>query len=108
MIEKFQKNKTQILESSKRFTQATINTVDGAVTKATTEVDTYITPLRQSVLKRFPILFSLLTTLGVAATFLGFEKIVSDIAFLEQHPVVMLIFGIGILALTGTLYKKLS
>jgi uncharacterized integral membrane protein len=108
MIEKFQKNKAQILESSKRFTEATINTVDGAVTKATSEVNTYITPIRQSVLTRFPIVFSLLTTFGVAATFLGFEKIVSDIAFLDEHPVAMLILGIGILALTGTLYKKLS
>ena len=108
MLQKLQKNTDQILSSSKRFTETAINTVDGAVTKATTEVDTYIRPLRQSVLSRFPIIFSLLTTFGVATTFLGFEKIVSDIQFLNNHPLVMLILGIGILALTGTLYKKLS
>jgi uncharacterized integral membrane protein len=108
MIEKISKNKTQILESSKRLTETAFNTVDGVVTKATTEVDTYISPIRTSVLKRFPILFSLLTTLGVATTFLGFEKIVSTIPFLDQNPFVMLILGISILAATGTLYKKLS
>jgi uncharacterized integral membrane protein len=108
MIKKISENKTQILQSSKRFTETAFNTVDGAMTKATTEVDTYIRPLRQSVLKRFPILFSLLTTFGVATTFLGFEKIVSTIPLLDEHPFVMLILGISILALTGTLYKKLS
>lgn len=108
MIKKLNDNKTQILQSSKRLTETALNTVDGVMTKATTEVDTYISPLRTSVLKRFPILFSLLTTLGVATTFLGFEKIVSNIPFLDQNPLLMLILGISILAATGTLYKKLS
>jgi energy-converting hydrogenase Eha subunit E len=108
MIKKLNDNKTQILQSSKRLTETALNTVDGVMTKATTEVDTYISPLRTSVLKRFPILFSLLTTLGVATTFLGFEKIVSNITFLDQNPLLMLILGISILAATGTLYKKLS
>jgi hypothetical protein len=98
----------QILKSSKVLTETAINHLDATVTKATNEVDTYIRPIRTSVLTRFPILFSLLTTFGVATTFLGFEKIVSNIAFLDQHPVVMLIVGISILAITGTLYKKLS
>ncbi len=78
------------------------------MSKASQNIDGYIAPIRTSVLTRFPILFSLLTTFGVAATFLGFEKIVSNIAFLDQNPFIMLILGIGILALTGTLYKKLS
>jgi uncharacterized integral membrane protein len=108
MFKKLNDNKSQILQSSKRLTETALTTVDGVVTKATTEVDTYISPIRTSVLKRFPILFSLLTTLGVATTFLGFEKIVSTIPFLDQNPFVMLILGISILAATGTLYKKLS
>ncbi len=108
MIKKVIQNKTQILQSSKRLTETAINTVDGVVTKATTEVDTYIKPIRTSVLKRFPILFSLLTTFGVATTFLGFEKIVSRVSFLDANPFIMLILGISILAVTGTLYKKLS
>jgi hypothetical protein len=108
MIDKLNKNKTQILESSKRFGGSAFSTAQNVVTKATLEAETYISPLRKSVLTRFPIVFSLLTTFGVATTFLGFEKIVSNIAFLDQHPFVMLILGISILAATGTLYKKLS
>lgn len=98
----------KILKSSKEFTETAINRIDETMAKATNEVDTYIQPLRTSVLTRFPIMFSLLTTFGVATTFLGFEKIVSNIAFLDQHPAVMLIVGVSILAITGTLYKKLS
>ena len=108
MIKKLNENKTQILQSSKRLTETALNTASGVVTKATTEVDTYLSPIRTSVLKRFPILCSLLTTFGVATTFLGFEKIVSNVPFLDQNPIIMLILGISILAATGTLYKKLS
>lgn len=108
MLSKIPKNTGEILASSKRLTTSTLNTVDATVMRATAEANTYIAPIRTSVLKRFPILFSLLTTFGVATTFLGFEKIVSNISFLDQHPFLMLILGISILATTGTLYKKLS
>lgn len=93
---------------SKLVTEKAIDMFDGVVTKTAKDMNGYISPLRTSVLTRFPIVFSLLTTLGVATTFLGFEKIVSNISFLDQHPVIMLILGISILAATGTLYKKLS
>ncbi len=86
----------------------TLGSVEGMVTKTTTTVDSYIAPVRTSVLKRYPVLFSLLVTFGVAMTFLGFEKLITQIAFLDNHPLVLLIGGITILALTGTLYKKLN
>ena len=95
-------------QTKKRIIKQPINFVEGVVSKASQDIDGYIAPIRSSVLSRFPIVFSLLTTFGVATTFLGFEKIVSNIEFLDQHPFIMLILGISILALTGTLYKKLS
>ena len=76
--------------------------------KTTAGVDSYIEPVRSSILKRFPVLFSLLTTFGVSTTFYGFEKVVDEIPVLNTHPFLMLILGMGILAFTGTLYKKLS
>lgn len=90
------------------ITHSTLESLEGMVTKTTTTVDSYIEPVRTSVLKRYPILFSLLVTFGVALTFLGFEKLVTQIAFLDNHPLLLLIGGISILALTGTLYKKLN
>ncbi len=104
MFSQFQTNKPTKKPTSKQ----PLNYVEGVVSKASHNIDGYIAPIRTSVLTRFPIVFSLLTTFGVATTFLGFEKIVSNIAFLDQHPFLMLILGISILAATGTLYKKLS
>jgi uncharacterized integral membrane protein len=76
--------------------------------KTTAGVDSYIAPVRSSILKRFPVLFSLLTAFGVSTMFYGFEKVVDEIPVLNTHPFLMLILGMGILAFTGTLYKKLS
>ncbi len=90
------------------ITAETIGTVENIVTKTTTTVDSYIAPVRTSALKKYPILFSLLVTFGVATTFLGFEKLVSAVGFLDRNPLLLLIVGISILAVTGTLYKKLN
>lgn len=100
--------KSTVLETGSKLTRSAMSTVDTVITRTTSEFDAYIAPVRTSVLARFPILFSLLVTFGVAVTFLGFEKLVSQVAFLDENPLLMLILGIGILALTGTLYKKLS
>jgi len=72
------------------------------------EVQAVIEPVQKSVFKRFPILFTLLVTFGVAATFLGFEHMLLDVSFLNERPWLMLSIGLGILAVTGTLYKKLG
>jgi midasin (ATPase involved in ribosome maturation) len=85
-----------------------VSQVTTMVDKTTAQVDSYIAPVRESILKRFPVLFSLLTTFGVATTFYGFEKFVDGIPLLAHNPLLMLILGMGILAVTGTLYKKLS
>lgn len=103
--------KKTILSATKKgqtITAETLGTVEHFMSKTTATVDTYIAPVRTSAVKRYPVLFSLLVTFGVAMTFLGFEKIVAQVAFLENNPILLLIIGISILALTGTLYKKLT
>ena len=94
-------------KSSVKKTSEFASQVVGVVNKTTSGVDSYVAPVRNSVLQRFPIVFSLLVTFGVTTTFLGFEKIIESIPFLNDHPVVVLILGMSILAFTGTLYKKL-
>ena len=108
MLHYLKNKKDSTTQAGRLVTNRAFTMVDGVVTKASKDMDGYIAPIRTSVLMRFPILFSLLTTFGVALTFLGFEKIVSNITFLNEHPFLMLILGISILAATGTLYKKLS
>lgn len=108
MIGSIFKNSHKIVKSGHLVTTAAIDVVDGAVSKISTEVDSYIAPVRQSVLNRFPILFSFLVTFGVSATFLGFEKLLTSIGVLDRHPTLVLLIGVSVLALTGSLYKKLS
>ncbi len=63
--------------------------------------------LRDSVFGRFPLLFTMLSTFGLVATFYGFEKIIDDIDFLANRPWAILGLGLAILLFTGALYKKL-
>lgn len=102
--------------STKKQTTTTIkDSVDSSVTYAASQVqklekefDAIATPVRERVLRRFPILFTLLTTFGVAAVFFGFERIISDITFLYDRPWLILTLGIVTLLATGTLYKVLD
>jgi len=64
--------------------------------------------VRDSTFKRFPLLFVTLSTFGLVATFYGFEKVIDEIAFFSNNPLIILSTGVIILILTGSLYKKLS
>jgi energy-converting hydrogenase Eha subunit E len=85
------------------FFQTTLQTFK----KGTDDADLVLQPVRKSIIKRFPVAFTLAVTFGVASIFFGFERIISEITFLNERPVLILILGIVILAATGTLYKKL-
>jgi hypothetical protein len=63
---------------------------------------------RTTVFSRFPLLFTLLGTFGVVATFYGFQHILEDIPLLADYPYIALIVGLLILFVTGKLYKKLD
>ncbi len=65
-------------------------------------------PVRRKVLSRFPILFALLTTFGVASIFFAFERIITEINFLYERPWLILFVGVFILVFTGSLYKNLN
>ena len=93
-------NKTSIIN--------TVEKVDTTVEHVVQDTDRMMDPIRKSVFKRFPISFTLLVTFGVTATLFGFERIISEIAWLNERPLLILISGILVLVLTGTLYKKLG
>lgn len=67
-----------------------------------------IEPIRESTFKRFPTLFTLLTTLGATMTFFGIERILGETTWLNDRPFLMLCAGLLVLVLTGRLYKKLG
>lgn len=72
------------------------------------QFEAYVNPARKSVLERFPILFALLTTAGVVITFLGIELLVVEWTWLYSKPWLVLAVGVAILAITGSLFKKLG
>ncbi len=82
--------------------------VETTATEFTKTVDGYVTPVRKTIFRRFPVLFSLLATFGVCSTFLGMEQLILRSAFLESNPEYVLCIGVSILVFTGTLYKKLG
>ena len=63
---------------------------------------------RTSVFERFPLLFTMLGTFGVVATFYGFEGLIDNIDVLANNPLILLGVGLITLLLSGTLYKKLG
>ena len=63
---------------------------------------------RKSAFTRFPMLFVLLTSFGLVATFYGFEKVIDQIPYFIENPYMILLTGIITLLFTGSLYKKLS
>ncbi len=65
-------------------------------------------PLRRSVFKRFPTLFTFLATFGVAATFFAIERILALMPIFNNHPWYTLLMGLFVLFATGKLYAKLS
>jgi hypothetical protein len=77
------------------------------IPKAVQNVENKLANRRDTVFQRFPLLFTLLGTFGVVATFYGFEGIINRVPQLANHPIILLLVGIGTLLVTGTLYKKL-
>ena len=45
---------------------------------------------------------------GAAAILHGFDILVDKSGFFDEHPVYLILIGVGALVLTGTLYKVLE
>jgi hypothetical protein len=84
---------------------AGVEELTGAAEK---QLEDVVAPVRESVIKRFPILFLLAVTFGLTATLTGIEQILFKFELLQTYPTIILVMGIGTLVLTGTLYKKLG
>lgn len=63
---------------------------------------------RQRVFERFPLLFTLLGSFGLVATFYGFEGVIDKIDVFRDNPYLLLGTGIIVLIITGSLYKRLQ
>lgn len=88
--------------------EGTLSEVDRLAKTTERQVEQIVVPVRQSVAKRFPTLFLFLITFGFTAMVTGIEHSLVKYQILAGHPEVILLIGMGILTITGTLYKKLG
>lgn len=70
--------------------------------------ETAVRPVRKGVLERFPVVFLLAVTTGVGAVSVGIERILLSYDLFADSPWITLGLGFIILAITGTVYKKLG
>jgi len=64
--------------------------------------------MRDNAFNRYPLVFVMLSSFGLVATFYGFEKVIDSVPYFAEHPHMILITGIAVLVFTGSLYKKLT
>lgn len=91
-----------------KVTEEVLDSAEQVVEATGAQLEDTIAPLRKSVLRRFPVLFLLAVTFGFTAVVTGMEQLLVQHEVLQNHPGVILFAGIGVLTLTGTLYKKLG
>lgn len=81
--------------------------VETTVVRAGKGVDSYVAPMREGFIKRYPVLFSLLVSFGAIAMLLGMEQMLLQYQLLQKYPFIIFSTGLVILLFTGRLYKKL-
>ena len=57
---------------------------------------------------KFPLVTALFVTFGFVATLYGFEKMIDRVDLFVEKPWILLITGLSVLVVTGTIYKKLN
>jgi len=82
----------------------TIHTLEENTQKLGSKFGSY----RDTAFSKFPLLFVLLSSFGLVSTFYGFEKLIDSVPILSENPIVLLLNGLLVLVITGSLYKKLS
>ena len=87
---------------------AHVGALEWVVGERARQADSMLEPMRRSLFTRFPAIPIVLTTFGVVAVLFGFERMIMEIAWLNERPWLILLLGLAILTLTGTLYKKLQ
>lgn len=56
---------------------------------------------------KFPLIITMAATFGFVSVLYGFEKMIDRVDLFVNHPWILLILGVAILGVTGSLYKKL-
>ena len=71
-------------------------------------INQMMAPRAKNVFRRYPITFGLLILMGGIALYEGLKGVMKSLGLLEINPIYLILVGIAILIITGTLYKKLD
>lgn len=63
---------------------------------------------RQKAQKRFPLVSALAATFGLVLVLNGFQRLITKIPFLDNNPIIIIVTGLVVLTITGSVYKKLN
>ena len=74
----------------------------------TVDLNRFFNKKGKSVFDRYPVMFALLVIFGATMMSQGIKEIIYRISYLKENPEIMLLAGLLILVITGTLYKKLD
>lgn len=77
---------------------------EDTIRNVTTKAERYTKP----VLSRYPLTFALLVTFSLAAILHGFELVAERIELFNRHPWLLIVIGLVLLIVTGTIYKVLE
>lgn len=80
----------------------------GEIEKIAGNVNKWSSKKTRRVFRKYPVTFSLLVLFGVSGVLHGIEELITITPILDKNPILVLILGLIILVLTGTLYKKLE
>lgn len=78
------------------------------VEELTNKINELFNQKGKSVFSRYPLTFALAVVFGISMVSEGVKGLLEGVSFLKNSPLTMLIAGIAVLTITGTLYKKLS
>lgn len=81
-------------------------------TKEKKDLDDKVVALFKSERKRakekFPLVYALIATFGAVCVLAGLNKFVEKIDLFKNNPIILIIFGLLLLLVTGATYKKLG
>ena len=99
------KEPKNIVEGADSLLQ-TIAEIESLATTAEEKFQQRLTPVRKSLIKRFPVIFLLLVTAGFAFVSFGIEEFLHSQAFLTKNPLLVFSVGLLLLIISGSAYKR--
>jgi predicted tellurium resistance membrane protein TerC len=94
-----------VLEGTEGVFQ-TLKEIEDVALKSETVLRAEVRPIRKLLIKRFPVMFLLLVTVGFVSVSFGIEEIMHRYHFFSNHPFLVLAFGLLLLIVTGAAYKR--